>query len=94
MSASKSSNPSAHHFHRAGEASQARRRIPHSAFGIGAFILLLLAGLVLILLSGQLSRDHGAVMLVVIGVPMMIALTVVVAKRWRRARMGRTGIGP
>ena len=65
------------------------RRIPHSAFGIGAFILLLLAALVLVFLSGQLASSLGAVLFVVIAAPLMIAATVLVAKRWRRARMGR-----
>jgi hypothetical protein len=59
-------------------------------FGIGAFILLLLAALVLILLSGQLTRHSGAVMVVAFGVPLLAALTIVVATRWRRARLGRT----
>jgi hypothetical protein len=66
------------------------RRIPHSVFGIGAFLLLLLAALVLVLLSGQLTRHPGAVMFAVFGVPAMIAFTAVVTKRWRRARLGRT----
>jgi len=78
------------HGHRTFEPTSPSRRIPHSVFGIGAFLLLLLAALVLMLLSGQVTRHPGAVMLVVFGVPVMIALTIVVAKRWRRARLGRT----
>jgi hypothetical protein len=71
------------------QASQRPRRIPHAAFGIGAVVLLLLAALVLIALSGQLVRSRGAVILVTAGIPLMIVLTVIVARRWRRARRGR-----
>ncbi len=68
----------------------APRRIPHSVFGIGAFVLLLLAAFVLVLLSGQLTRHPGAMMVVLIGVPALIAFTILVGTRWRRARTGRT----
>jgi membrane protein YdbS with pleckstrin-like domain len=66
------------------------RRIPHSVFGIGAFLLVLLAAFVLILLSGQLRGNSSAVMLTAILVVVLIAFTVLIAKRWRRARVGRT----
>jgi uncharacterized membrane protein len=66
------------------------RRIPHSVFGIGAFLLVLIAAFLLIVLSGQLSRNASAVMLTVILVGALIAFTVLIATRWRRARVGRT----
>jgi hypothetical protein len=66
------------------------RRIPHSVFGIGAFLLVLLAAFVLILLSGELTRNQSAVMLAVILLGALIAFTVLIATRWRRARVGRT----
>jgi hypothetical protein len=71
------------------EPRRASRRIPHSVFGIGAFLLVLLAGLVLVVLSGQLTVSRSAVMFVVLVVPVMIAFTVLTAKRWRSARLGR-----
>jgi uncharacterized membrane protein len=66
------------------------RRIPHSVFGIGAFLLVLLAAFVLVLLSGELTRNSSAVMLTVLLVGALIAFTVLIATRWRRARVGRT----
>jgi hypothetical protein len=66
------------------------RRIPHSVFGIGAFLLVLIAAFLLIVLSGQLSHNASAVMLTVILVGALIAFTVLIATRWRRARVGRT----
>lgn len=66
------------------------RRVPHSVFGIGAFLLVLLAAFVLILLSGELTRNSAAVMFVAIIVAAVIAFTVLITKRWRRARLGRT----
>ena len=65
---------------------QPSRRIPHSVFGIGAFLLVLLAAFVLILLSGQLSGNSSAVMLTVILAGALIAFTALIATRWRRAR--------
>lgn len=71
------------------EPARRSRRIPHSVFGIGAFVLVLLAGLTLIVLSGQFVRDAGAVLALAVGLPILIAFTTVAARRWRRGRLGR-----
>jgi hypothetical protein len=90
MSATESTMPSDDRDHGIDEPHRESRRIPHSVFGIGAFLLLLLAAIVLILLSGHFARRQGGAMVVLIGIPAMNAFTVLVAKRWRRARMGHT----
>lgn len=64
------------------------RHIPHSVFGIGLVALLLLAALVLMVLSGDIVRSSGPVILLLAGVPLMIGLAIVAGRRWRRARRG------
>jgi hypothetical protein len=84
MSAAHTPTPSEDRVHSGVQQRRRSRRIPHSAFGIGAFLLVLLAAVTLVLLSGQLTRHPGATMVVLIGIPAMIVFTVVVAKTWRR----------
>lgn len=67
-----------------------RRHIPHVVFGVGAIGVLLLAGIVLILLSGHASEHPGALMILAIGLPAMTALAVFAARRWRSARAGHS----
>lgn len=64
------------------------KRVPHVVFGIGAIVMVLIAALLLLLLSGHFSRHFGASLVVAIGLPILIALVVFAAKRWRDARAG------
>lgn len=58
--------------------------IPHVLLGLGALVLVALAAMILLLVSGQAGTDRGATIALLFGVPAVIALVIAIGRRWRR----------
>ena len=58
--------------------------IPHVLIGLGALVLLVIASSALMVVSGHVSTNRGAAMMVMIGGAVLGVLLFMIAKRWRK----------